>query len=117
MNAHILFALAGGGRSQYELAYIWNQATPEAKLIILLLLVFSIVAWSVMISKAVQMRRAKRLNGFFLAEFKHQNNVLALYDRRIHAEGCPLFNVYQAGGVELDARLRTRGDEATRDRE
>jgi biopolymer transport protein ExbB/TolQ len=114
MNAHFLFAQAGGGKSQYELAYIWNQATPEAKIIILLLLLFSIIAWSVMISKALQMRRAKRLNGFFLAEFKNQRNVLDLYDRRIQAEGCPLFNVYQAGGVELDARLRGKGDEARR---
>ncbi len=116
MNAHILFAQVGGGRSQYELAYIWNQATPEAKIIIVLLLFFSIIAWSVMISKAVQMRRAKRLNGFFLTEFKSQRSVLDLYDRRIQAEGCPLFNVYQAVGVELDARLRGKGDEARRQR-
>lgn len=114
MNAHILFAQAGGGAGQFELAYIWNQATPEAKIIILLLLLFSIIAWSVMISKAVQMRRAKRLNGFFLTEFKNQSNVLELYDRRIRADGCPLFSVYQAGGVELDARLRGKEKEARR---
>jgi len=111
MNAHILFAQAGVRTGQYELAYIWNQATPEAKIIIILLLLFSVIAWSVMISKALQMRRAKRLNGFFLAEFKRQDNVLALFDRRIRAEGCPLFNVYQTGGSELDARLRMRGGE------
>jgi len=114
MNAHFLLAQVGGGKSQYELAYIWTQATPEAKIIIILLLLFSIIAWSVMISKALQMRRAKRLNGFFLAEFKNQQSVLDLYDRRIQAEGCPLFNVYQAGGVELDARLRGKGDDARR---
>ena len=62
MNALILFAQAGGQPRQYELVYIWHQATPEAKIIIFLLLLFSIIAWSVMISKAVQMRRAKRLN-------------------------------------------------------
>ena len=50
------FAAAG---RQYELVYVWTQATPEAKAIIVLLIVFSIVAWSVMASKAVQMRRAK----------------------------------------------------------
>ena len=114
MNAHFLFAQAGVRTGQYELAYIWSQATPEAKIIIILLLLFSIIAWSVMISKALQLRRARRLNGFFLAEFKNQKAVLELFDRRIQAEGCPLFNVYQVGGAELDARLRGGQEERRR---
>ena len=116
MNALFLFAAAGGKQSQFELAYVWSQATPEGKIIIVLLLLFSIIAWSLMISKGLQMRRAKMLNGFFLSEFKNQTNVLQLYDRRIQAEGCPLFNVYQAGGEELDARLGRKGGEGQRQR-
>lgn len=111
---YFLLAQAGSGTSQYELAYVWSQATTESKLIIIVLLLFSIVAWSVMISKGLQMRRAKRLNGFFVNEFKNQKAVLDLFDRRIHAEGCPLFNVYQAGSQELDQRLRGKGGEARR---
>ena len=68
---------------------------------------FSIMAWSVMIFKAIQMRRAKKLNLFFTSEFKTQKTVLDMFDRRIQAEGCPLFAVYQAGSIELDARLKT----------
>ena len=45
-----------------ELLYVWRQATPEGKAVIFCLLILSIVAWSVMIAKAVQMRRAKKLN-------------------------------------------------------
>jgi len=52
------------------------------------------------------MRRAKRLNQFFNAEFRTQKNVLDVFDRRIQAAGCPLFMVYQAGSLELDARLK-----------
>jgi biopolymer transport protein ExbB/TolQ len=37
-----------------------GQATPEAKAIIACLSFFSIVVWSVMVSKAIQMRRARR---------------------------------------------------------
>ena len=59
-----------------------------------------------MISKAVQMRRARKLNLFFNAEFRTQKNVLDLFDRQVQVEGCPLFTVYQAGSLELDARLR-----------
>jgi biopolymer transport protein ExbB/TolQ len=103
MNVPIFFA---AGKSQFELVYIWEQATPEAKVIIFCLIIFSVMAWFVMISKAIQMRQAKRLNQFFTAEFRSQKTVLDVFDRRVQAEGCPLFMVYQAGSIELDARLK-----------
>ncbi len=102
MNVPIFFA-AG---TQSELPYIWDRATPEAKIIIICLVLFSIMAWSVMISKALQMRRATKLNHYFNAEFRTQKHVLDMFDRRIQAEGCPLFAVYQVGSMELDARLK-----------
>jgi len=83
----------------------------EAKVIIVILVCFSIVAWSVMIFKAIQMRRAKKLNQFFTAEFKTQQGVLGMFDRRVQAEGCPLFAVYQAGSIELDTRLKSGAGE------
>jgi biopolymer transport protein ExbB/TolQ len=104
MNVPIFFAAAG--KSQLELVYIWEQATPEAKVIIFCLIIFSVVAWFVMISKNIQMRQAKKLNQFFTAEFRSQKAVLDMFDRRVQAEGCPLFKVYQAGSAELDARLK-----------
>jgi biopolymer transport protein ExbB/TolQ len=103
MNVPIFFA---AGRSQLELVYIWEQATPEAKVIIFCLLIFSVMAWFVMISKYLQMKQAKRLNQFFSTEFRSQKTVLDMFDRKIQAEGCPLFMVYQAGSIELDQRLR-----------
>ncbi len=103
MNVPIFFA---AGQNQLELVYIWRQATPEAKVIIFFLVIFSVMAWFVMISKAIQMRQAKRLNQFFTAEFRSQKAVLDVFDRKVHAEGCPLFMVYQAGSIELDARLK-----------
>jgi len=89
-----------------ELAYIWDQATPEAKVIIGCLVIFSIIAWTVMFTKAIQMRRAKKLNAFFGSEFKSQKNVLGMFDRRLAVQGCPLFKVYEAGSVELNDRLK-----------
>jgi biopolymer transport protein TolQ len=105
MSSHILFAQATP-TSQWELLYVWNQATIEAKAIIFILGVFSIVAWSTIISKAMQMGRARRLNQLFTVEFRNQKHVLDMYDRQITAEGCPLFAVYLAGSQELDQRLK-----------
>jgi biopolymer transport protein TolQ len=106
MGGLYLFAVAGTAARQSELVYVWDQATPEAKAIIVCLIIFSIVAWSVMVSKAIQMRRARKLNYYFEQEFHAQKNVLELFDRKLQVEGCPLYEVYQTGCVQLDARLR-----------
>ena len=101
----------GAASNQAELIYVWRQATPEAKAIIACLILFSILAWSVMVSKAIQMRRARKLNHYFNEEFHAQKNVLDIFDRKLQVEGCPLYEVYQTGCVQLDARLRGPGGE------
>ena len=111
MNVPGFLAAIGDKSNEMELLYVWGQATPEAKVIIFCLFIFSIIAWSVMITKAIQMRRAKLLNLYFGSEFKSQRNVLGIFDRRLQVDGCPLFMVYQAGSVELNARLKNKLDE------
>jgi biopolymer transport protein ExbB/TolQ len=108
------FAVVGAASNQAELIYVWTQATPEAKAIIVCLIIFSILAWSVMVSKAIQVRRARRLNYYFNEEFRAQKSVLELFDRKLQVEGCPLYEVYQAGCVQLDARLRGPGGERSK---
>jgi biopolymer transport protein ExbB/TolQ len=100
------FIVVGAASNQADTLYIWDRATLEAKAIIVFLLFFSIVVWSVMISKAIQMRRARKLNHYFNEEFRSQKKVLDVFDRKLHVEGCPLYEVYQTGCVQLDARLR-----------
>ena len=104
MNAPVFLAVANVNEA--ELLYVWRQATPEAKAIIVCLVIFSIIAWTVMIGKALQMRRAKRLNQLFSTEYRTQKGVLDVFDRRVQADGCPLFVVYNAGSLELDMRLK-----------
>ena len=58
--------------AESRLHFVWTSATAEGQVIIGLLAIFSIVAWSTMVSKAVQMRRAKKLNLFFDGEFREQ---------------------------------------------
>jgi biopolymer transport protein ExbB/TolQ len=76
-----------------ELLYVWKESTIEAKVIIIILVIFSIFAWSVMAAKALQMRRAKRMNNFFDTEFRNQKQVFGIFDRRIQVDGCPNFAV------------------------
>jgi biopolymer transport protein TolQ len=87
--------------SEFELVFVWNQARPEGKAIISLLVLFSIFAWSVMASKAMQMRRAGRLNRLFDKEYRSQKGLLELFERQIQVDGCPLYTVYATGCGEL----------------
>jgi biopolymer transport protein TolQ len=115
MNAFGLLAAVGANANKAELLYVWEQATPEAKIIILCLFVLSVTAWTIMIFKALQMRRAKKLNLYFSAEFHTQKKVLEVFDRNVKADGCPLFVLYQAGSLELDARLKNPGGNSRRE--
>ncbi len=90
-----------------NLWFVWQQATIEGKSIIIALIVFSMFAWMVMISKATQFNRAKRLNQYFDSEFRRQKHIMAIFNRKIDVEGCPLFSVYQQGCYELENHLQT----------
>ena len=92
--------------NQADPFYIWKVASVEAKVIIAILFVFSIAVWFVMVTKVISMHRARKLNRYFGAEFTAQKKVLEMFDRKLEVSGCPLYAVYQAGGVHLDARLR-----------
>jgi biopolymer transport protein ExbB/TolQ len=100
--------------AETQLQFIWGKATVAGRGIIFVLVVFSVFAWYMIVSKALQMRRAKRLNGFFDAKFRDQESVLGIFDLRLQVNGCPMFAVYQEGCVELDARLKPEAGEARR---
>ena len=104
------FSVVGAASNQVELLYVWQQARPEAKAIIACLFVLSIIVWTVMVLKVVQMRRARKLNTYFGEEFRGQKAVLDIFDRKLHVDGCPLYAVYNVGCVQMDARLRGTGE-------
>jgi len=98
--------------AETQLQFVWGRATDAGRIIICVLAVFSVFAWYMMVSKAIQMRRAKKLNLFFQSEYNAQKKVLGIFDRRLQVDGCPMFAVYQEGCVELDIRLKDESGEA-----
>src|SRR6185295_516562 len=92
--------------AESDLWYVVSRATPEGKAIIVVLVVFSIFAWSVMAGKALQMRRAKTLNRLFDAEFRTQKHVMDVYDRGVSVPVCPLFVEYPQVSRKLDGRIK-----------
>jgi biopolymer transport protein ExbB/TolQ len=97
-----------------DFLFVVKNSTLEGKIIIVTLMIFSIFAWSVMASKAMQMRRAKKLNDLFETEFRTQKRVLDVFDRQVQVPDCPLFMVYHEGCRELDGRLKNPSKEMRR---
>jgi biopolymer transport protein ExbB/TolQ len=93
--------------AQSSLLDNYHRATVEGKVVIGILVVFSMFAWSVMASKALQMRRARRLNRLFQEEYRRQKSVTDIHERRVKVDGCPLFAVYEDGCLELGQHLRS----------
>jgi len=105
-----LLAAAGPATAETQptFLYVWEQLQGPGLAIIVILVLFSTCAWAVMATKAWQLRRARKYNRYFDSEFRGQKRVLAMFERRINAEGCPLFNVYQEGCMALEERLRDK---------
>ena len=108
-NMAILAAVASTPvETQPTYLFVWEQLEGPGLAIIVILVLFSTCAWGVMAFKALQLRRARKYNRYFDQEFRTQSRVLAMYERRISAEGCPLFNVYQEGCIALEERLHDK---------
>ncbi|MBR89978.1 MAG: biopolymer transporter ExbB [Verrucomicrobiales bacterium] len=101
-----LILAAQPAASKPTLRFVWEEASSVGVGIIIVLVLLSMCAWAVMAYKALQMRKARHLNGYFENEFRVQSGVTAMFDRRIQAEGCPFFNVYSDGCHALEERLK-----------
>ena len=80
----------------------------SGKIFVGVLVLVSIYAWAVMVSKAQQLKRARYNDEYFLQRFRKEQNPLSLFLQRTPFEVCPLTEIYQrtclAMGLELDAR-------------
>ena len=88
------------------LHYAWDQSSIEGRVIVSILFVFSLVAWGVMASKLLQLKKSQKLNRMFWRSFRKQDDPLAIYDQGLAVDGCPNFNVYMQASEEFSQVLR-----------
>ncbi len=80
--------------------YVFNQSDGFAKVIIILLLVFSIQAWTIMVDKATSLRGKRRKDRNFLNDFRDTQSPLDMALSSRHTSG-PMVEVYQSGVNEI----------------
>jgi biopolymer transport protein ExbB/TolQ len=92
-------------------AFALNHATLEGKITISVLLLFSLVSWTVIINKFRQLRKAKRRNGQFLGYYARAKSPLVIFSKGPIAQlqGSPMYDLYYGGCEELKAQQEKYG--------
>jgi biopolymer transport protein ExbB/TolQ len=93
------------------IAFALKYATLEGKITIAVLLLFSLVSWTVIINKFRQLARARKRTRKFLTVYSKAKGPLYIYNRgplKVLA-GAPMYDVYMGGCEELDAQLKRYG--------
>ena len=91
---------------------LFLEAGPMAKFVFLLLSGMSIGSWAIMISKALQYRRADRDGQEFLEIFRHSKRFSEVNAAAGRLSGSPIVGLFQAGYAEIDAQVKAARDAA-----
>jgi len=82
------------------------QSGPMAKLILALLIGFSLASWAIMIWKQIQVRRAERQTDRFLDVFRKSSRFSEVNHAAPGLDASPLVGIFQAGYAEIDAQIK-----------
>jgi biopolymer transport protein TolQ len=83
---------------------VWSlvlQAGPMAKIVLIVLALFSVVSWGVIAERWIRFRRAERESREFLATFHEGGGLAAVQDRTASLRASPVAEVYRAGFREI----------------
>lgn len=97
---------------QADLVDAFMRANTAGKSLVVLLLMGSVVAWSIMVTKFREYRRAYSESKRFLAAYQNETNPLALLVKRQNFPGCPPYMMYRAACRTLHGLIEARGIDA-----
>lgn len=83
---------------------VWDLvrgAGPMAKVVLLVLLGFSIVSWAIMAERFRAFRKAERESQDFLGRFRQGGSLAAIHDATAHLRSSPLASMFRAGFREI----------------
>jgi biopolymer transport protein TolQ len=106
-----MFAAETGGGA---LPFAWHHLTKEGLSTVFALLIVSVFSWSVIITKARQLIRAKRMAKKFFAGYRSTRDPMDLFRQNKEFEGAPAYELYVTGAEELAYHLKNNPVEVTR---
>ncbi len=83
-----------------------KQATPEGKTTIGVLVILSIFSWTVIITKARQLLRARKAGKKFFGAYRETRDPMDLARKGQEFDGAPAYELYYSGAEELEYQLK-----------
>src|ERR1051325_5344998 len=102
MNHFIITPLLASG----ALKFAFEKATTEGKITIGALVVLSIFSWTVIITKARQLIRARKAAKNFFESYRATRDPLELARRGEEFDGAPAYELYYTGAEEVEYQLK-----------
>src|SRR5262249_37617274 len=108
---YVAFALQaqgqpGPGTGGIDYVRLLADASPLAKSVLLILLLFSAISGAIILAKSAQYRRADRHTGAFLQVFRKSTKFSEVQSICASVPASPLVGIFQAGYAELNLQLR-----------
>src|SRR5215471_14186664 len=88
------------------LDFAFKQATTEGKITIGVLIIVSIFSWTVIITKARQLLRARKMGKKFFATYRATRDPLEIARRGDEFDGAPAYELYCVGAEETEYHLK-----------
>ncbi|HHX97510.1 MAG: MotA/TolQ/ExbB proton channel family protein [Kiritimatiellia bacterium] len=96
------------------LIYAYNLSDPVGKGIVLFLVGASILVWTIMAAKHLELRRAERADQAFSHAFDRQNNPMEIYVRGPAHPNSPMAKVYAAACLAVKREFETQANKQNR---
>jgi len=112
----LCFALLGQGVAAPEAARSTDvislvaRSGWVAKVVLLVLILFSIISWAIVFQKWLQVRRARAQTASFLEVFRRSSKFSEVQAVCRTLVGSPLVALFEAGYAEINAQVRSQGD-------
>ena len=90
-----------------DIVSLLAHATPLAKVVLIILLLFSAVSWAIILYKIWVYRRAESQTATFLGVFRKSSKFSEVQAVCPSLPASPLVGIFQSGYAELNAQLRT----------
>ena len=100
----LVAALPAG--SEPGLLALFLEAGPVAKLVLSVLILFSLASWAVMLSKSSQFRKLEKDNARFLDHFRRSARFSEINSVTDQYASAPLVSLFQAGYLEIDTQVK-----------
>ncbi|MFP5263208.1 MAG: MotA/TolQ/ExbB proton channel family protein [Blastocatellia bacterium] len=85
------------------------RASPIAKLVLVVLLLFSVYSWAIIIMKWLWLRGAQKATDNFMSRFRDGAKLTDLYSAKDAAGDSPLARVFMAGYDEITSQIDAAG--------